>query len=112
MMLLTIVSQFCIGIYYPDCSSLKIATSCMSTFFTIFGTLTVMTLNNEKGNGQRYLRALIVLKGLKMFLAVIPAVIFAVLNRGIAIPFLIMFAVYYVIYLVLEALVLTKLNKD
>lgn len=84
----------------------------MSTFFTIFGSLTVMTLNNEKKDGQRYLRALIVLKGLKMFFAVFPAVIFAVLNRDIAVPFLIMFAVYYVIYLVLEALVLTKLNSQ
>ncbi|MCQ2216880.1 MAG: hypothetical protein MJZ33_00170 [Paludibacteraceae bacterium] len=112
--LMTIVSfatHICISKLYGDSTPLLNVIPFMSAFFILFGTLTIRALDSLKGDGQKYMRAFMVLKALKLFLALIAGAVYVVFNRELAAPFLIIFLVYYVIYLVFEVIASQKLNK-
>ncbi|MBO4806351.1 MAG: hypothetical protein IK005_11505 [Paludibacteraceae bacterium] len=96
--------------YGNDCPLLKVIPF-MSAFFVLFGTLTIISLDSLKGDGQKYMRAFMVLTAIKFFSALIGCVLYVVFNREFAVPFLVIFLVYYVIYLVFEVFTSQKLNK-
>lgn len=112
--LMTVVSMGTYAIvaqrYGDGCPLLKVIPF-LSAFFVLFGTLTIISLDSLKGDGQKYMRAFMVLKALKLFSALIGGALYVVFNREYAAPFLIIFLVYYVIYLVFEVLTSQKLNK-
>lgn len=111
MTIVTIAANFCVGQIYGDENSLKKVIPFISVFFALFGTLTINILDSLRGDARKYMNAFMVLKGLKLFSALIGGAIYVVFNRESAVPFLIIFLVYYVIYLVFEVAISQKLNK-
>lgn len=111
MTVVSIITKFCIGRMYGDETPLLGVIPFVSAFFVLFGTLTIISLDSLKEDAQKFTRAFLVLKGMKLFTAMIACVVYVVFNKALAVPFLVIFLVYYVIYLVFEVLTSPKPNK-
>ncbi len=112
MLILAIVANVVFAKILPLYKELNVVASVLSVFFSLFGILTILTLDRNKNEGNKYGRMFMLFKGLKLFITVIGAVIYAFFHKSLVIPFITMFVVYYITYSVFEATVLLKLNKD
>ena len=112
MLILAIVGNVVFTNFLPQYRELNIVASVLTVFFSAFGILTILTLNKNKDEGNKYGRTFMLLKGLKLFITVIGAVVYAFFHKTLVIPFITMFVVYYITYSVFEATALLKLNKD
>ncbi len=108
MTLATIATYACVVQLYGEETPLLKVIPYVSAFFVLFGTVTIRSLDSLKEDSQKFLRAFIVLKGIKLFAALTACVVYVVFNRALAVPFLVIFLVYYVIYLVFEVLTSQK----
>ncbi len=112
MLILAIVANVVFARLLPQYKELNVAANVLSVFFSLFGILTVLTLDKNKDEGNKYGRMFMLFKGLKLFITIIGAVIYVFFHQPLVIPFITMFVVYYITYSVFEATVLLKLNKD
>ncbi len=112
MLILAIIANAAFMYILPQYKELSIVANVLSVFFSVFGILTILTLDKNKDEGNKYGRMFMLLKGLKLFITIIGAVVYAFFHRSLVIPFITMFVVYYITYSVFEATVLLKLNKD
>ncbi|MCQ2210143.1 MAG: hypothetical protein MJZ34_07605 [Paludibacteraceae bacterium] len=110
MTIVNTISVYVISAYFPELQSINPAILGICVFFIIYGIITFFTLDKKKGDGQVYARTFILLKGIKLFLALTGVILFVFINKEMALPFIITFVVYYVIYTVFEAIALTKLK--
>jgi uncharacterized membrane protein SirB2 len=83
----------------------------VALFFSLFGLLTFLLLNDRKDDSIKYSRMFLVLKGIRLFLSVIAVLIYIAANSSMAVPFTITFVIYYLVYTVFESIILLKNNK-
>ena len=74
------------------------------------GVITFLALEGVRNDAVKYTRAYMVLQGLKIILSVLVVAIYGFFNRELLLPFLVIFGVFFMIYLVFEAIALTKLK--
>ncbi len=110
MLTTMMVSYFTISSLFPGGNLLLGGVMSVALFFLCFGSFTFLTLDKAREDGMKYNRTFMALKTIKMFLALFGAVVFVLVNRELAVPFLIAFAIIYVIYTVFEAIALMKLK--
>lgn len=110
MVVTMVVAYIAISHLYPGGTLLLTGAISVAMFFLFFGTFTFLTLSKAREDGMKYNRTFMALKTIKMFLALFGAVIFSLVNRDWAVPFLVVFAIIYVIYTVFEAIALMKLK--
>ena len=72
--------------------------------------ITFLALEGVRNDAVKYTRAYMVLQGLKIILSVLVVAIYGFFNRELLLPFLVIFGVFFMIYLVFEAIALTKLK--
>lgn len=111
MVIVMMVSYFTLSTLFPGNSLLINGAVAVALFFLCFGSFTFLALDKVRNDGMKYNRTFMVIKTIKMFIAILGAIVFVLFNRSIAVPFLVTFAIIYVIYTVFEAIALTKLNK-
>ncbi|MCQ2230529.1 MAG: hypothetical protein MJZ30_01560 [Paludibacteraceae bacterium] len=110
MVLIMAVSIYTIKHLFVDATVLMGASIVVPLFFLCYGSMTFFVLDKTRENAMQYSRMFLVLKVSKMFIALFNAVVFCLVNREWAVPFLAVFAIIYVIYTVFEAIALTKLK--
>lgn len=110
MMITMAVSFMTINHLFPGSTLLMGGVMAVALFFLCFGSFTFLTLDKAREDGMKYNRMFMALKTIKMFLALFGAVVFVLVNRELAVPFLVAFAIIYVIYTVFEAIALMKLK--
>lgn len=108
--LLSFAANFVIDSRFPEYSGVKPAVAVSSAFFCLFGVLTFLALEGLRSDATRYTRAYMVLQGLKFILSILVVIVYAFFNRELLLPFLVIFGVFFMIYLVFEAIALTKLK--
>lgn len=101
----------CTNLLYGEDAPVGKVIPFISAFFVLFGTLTIISLDSLREDGRKYMSAFMVLKGVKLFSALIGSAVYVAFNRENAVPFLVIFLVFYVIYLVFEVFISQKLNK-
>lgn len=110
MTILSVLSVYVIKTFFPEYASIDSAVCCVSAFFTLYGIVTFITLGQKKGDAKDYSRTFLVLKAIKLFLTLAGVIFYVFFNKEMALPFLVTIVVYYVIYIVFEAIALAKLK--
>jgi len=110
MSIISAISVYVLKTYFPEYASITSAVYCVSAFFTLYGTVTFITLSQKRGDAKDYSSAFLVLKAIKLFLTLAGVIFYVFFNKEMALPFLVTIVVYYVIYTVFEAIALTKLK--
>lgn len=108
--LLSFVCNLVIDTRFPEYMGVKPAIALSSAFFCLIGVVTFLSLESLRSDAVKYTRAYLVLQGLKFILSILVVVVYAFVNREFLLPFLVIFGLYFVIYLVFEAFALTKLK--
>ena len=108
--LTSFIANLLIDTRYPEYSGAKPAIALSSAFFCLFGVITFLALEGVRNDAVKYTRAYMVLQGLKIILSVLVVAIYGFFNRELLLPFLVIFGVFFMIYLVFEAIALTKLK--
>jgi uncharacterized membrane protein SirB2 len=103
--------NYCIDQFFPMYSQVNGVLYFVALFFSLFGLLTFLLLNDRKDDSIKYSRMFLVLKGIRLFLSVIAVLIYIAANSSMAVPFTITFVIYYLIYTVFESIILLKNNK-
>lgn len=103
--------NYCIDQFFPMYSQVNGVLYFVALFFSLFGLLTFLLLNDRKDDSIKYSRMFLVLKGVRLFLSVIAVLIYIAANSSMAVPFTITFVIYYLIYTVFESIILLKNNK-
>ncbi len=95
---------------FPEYNQIVPAITYVSLFFTLFGSVTLSTLDKKKGDAKGYSQTFLGLKVIKLFAAVAGFIFYVFFNKEMLFPFTIVFVIFYVIYTVYEAIILTKLK--
>ncbi len=111
-LLLAVVGECAVRWIIPDYVELRLVPSCLSVFFGLLLAAEFIALGKKQGDGVGYGRMFMLIKGLKLFLSIAGALVYAFFHKSVLIPFIVIFAGYYMVYSVFEALYLLKLNKD
>ncbi|MBR5695833.1 MAG: hypothetical protein IKX43_06345 [Paludibacteraceae bacterium] len=108
--LLSFIANLVIDAHFPECSDVKPAIALSSAFFCLIGVVTFLALESLRKDAVKYTRAYMVLQGLKFILSLLVVIVYGFFNREQLLPFLVIFGVFFMIYLVFEAIALTKLK--
>lgn len=111
MLAATFGMSYCIDQFFPQYVEVKSVLVYVALFFSLFGLLTFLLLNDRKDDSIKYSRMFLVLKGVRLFLSVIAVLIYIAANSSMAVPFTITFVIYYLVYTVFESIILLKNNK-
>lgn len=111
MLASTLGMNYCIDQFFPMYSQVNGVLYFVALFFSLFGLLTFLLLNDRKDDSIKYSRMFLVLKGVRLFLSVIAVLVYIAANSSMAVPFTITFVIYYLIYTVFESIILLKNNK-